>query len=303
MFKIYDGRTNFYQWDLNQKLVVFDDSITEVHFCNKTDDCALVCEVYKDGTLNLVNVPNILLQDNWTIRAYGVAADHTEHEARFKVLSRSKPADYVYTETECKTFELLEQRMDELENSFTEEGITKAVTEYLEENPVEAGSKIYYAQVVPNGDNPTEDGVRFIDAFAELQERVLNGETVIASVMGGIYANLVMHEKDNILAFSCFADGTNIMVVLTADNNALVHTIGYVTDEVFINAVDRFPKKVSELENDANYVNINQTYMAINMKQEETNISTFINDSGYTTAAQVKAIVDSELGVIENGTY
>lgn len=113
MFKIYDGRTNFYQWDLNQKLVVFDDSITEVHFCNKTDDCALVCEVYKDGTLNLVNVPNILLQDDWTIRAYAVAGDSTEHEGRFKVLSRSKPADYVYTETECKTFDSLENELKE----------------------------------------------------------------------------------------------------------------------------------------------------------------------------------------------
>lgn len=33
------------------------------------------------------------------------------------------------------------------------------------------------------------------------------------------------------------------------------------------------------------------------------NLSAFNNDSGYQTAAEVKAIVDSELGVIENGTY
>lgn len=130
MFSIYDGRESFYQWDLNQKLIVYDDSITEVHFCNKTDDCALVCEVYKDGSLSLVNVPNVLLQDNWTIRVYAVAADHTEHEARYKVHSRSKPADYIYTETEVKTFDALEQRVAYLE----ENGVETEVKAQIEAN-------------------------------------------------------------------------------------------------------------------------------------------------------------------------
>ena len=29
----------------------FDETIKEVHFCNRTDDCELVCETYKDGNL------------------------------------------------------------------------------------------------------------------------------------------------------------------------------------------------------------------------------------------------------------
>ncbi len=137
MFKIQDGRKHFFQWDLNQKLIVEDNTITEVHFCNKTGECALVCEVYKENGVNVVNVPNILLQDNWTLRVYAVAADHTEHEEHYKVKVRSKPDDYIYTETETKTFELLEKRMDDLENSVTEEGISKAIEDYLTENPVE----------------------------------------------------------------------------------------------------------------------------------------------------------------------
>ena len=32
MFKIYDGREQFYQWDLDRKLIVEDAAITEVHF-------------------------------------------------------------------------------------------------------------------------------------------------------------------------------------------------------------------------------------------------------------------------------
>ena len=32
MFKIQDGRKSFTQWDLNRKIIVEDDSITQVHF-------------------------------------------------------------------------------------------------------------------------------------------------------------------------------------------------------------------------------------------------------------------------------
>lgn len=139
MFEILGGRKSFFQWDLNQKLTVFDDSITEVHFCNKTEDCALVCEVYngEDGA-RVVNVPNILLQYNRCIRVYGVAADHTEHYARFDVISRSKPADYVYTETEVKTWDEFNDRLTYLEENGTSvEAINKAVEDYLISNPVE----------------------------------------------------------------------------------------------------------------------------------------------------------------------
>ena len=140
MFKIYGNKDSFFQWDLNQKLVIEDDSITEVHYCNKTDDCALVCEVYKEGALNVVDVPNILLQYDKSIRAYAVAANHTEYFKKFKVVSRSKPADYVYTATEIKTFSLLEEKIKELEASMTVEGVKGAVEEYLKENPVETGA-------------------------------------------------------------------------------------------------------------------------------------------------------------------
>lgn len=118
MFNIYDGRDSFFQWDLNQKLIVNDASIDEVHFCNKTDDCALVCEVYEQDGKRLVNVPNILLQDNWDIRVYGYCGGcYTKIAARFKVNARSKPTDYVYTETEIKSWEALEQKIDDKLNN------------------------------------------------------------------------------------------------------------------------------------------------------------------------------------------
>lgn len=105
MFKIYCGKNEFYQWDLNQKLMVSDASVTQVHFCNKTDDCSLVVEVYELDGVRVADVPNILLQNDWTIRAYAYNVDHTLIEQRFKVNARTKPTDYVYTETEVKNWD------------------------------------------------------------------------------------------------------------------------------------------------------------------------------------------------------
>lgn len=114
MFKICDGRTQFYQWDVNRKIIVMDDTITEVHFCNKTDDCSLVTEVYEEGGKRVANVPNILLQENRDITVYGYCDNcYTMVTARFKVIGRTKPADYVYTETEVKRWETIEKRCQE----------------------------------------------------------------------------------------------------------------------------------------------------------------------------------------------
>lgn len=117
MFKIENGRLSFYQWDINQRLIIEDASITEVHFCNRTSDCSLICEVYEEGGKRLVDVPNILLQDNWTIRVYAYCANYTKIEEKFIVFSRTKPADYIYTETEVKRYEKFEERLAALENS------------------------------------------------------------------------------------------------------------------------------------------------------------------------------------------
>lgn len=117
MFQILDGREHFYQWDIDRKIIVLDDDITEVHFCNRTDDCSLVCEVYSIDGVRLVNVPNILLQNDWRINVYAYDKNYTKHSECFKVVKRSKPTDYVYTETEIKRYDNLEARLSALEEN------------------------------------------------------------------------------------------------------------------------------------------------------------------------------------------
>ena len=110
MFKIQDGREQFYQWDIDRKLIVSDSGITQVHFCNRTDDCSLVVDV-KDG---LADVPNILLQDDWKINVYAYDKNYTKHCQTFNVVKRTKPSDYVYTETEVKRYEDFEEDIKQL---------------------------------------------------------------------------------------------------------------------------------------------------------------------------------------------
>lgn len=114
MFKICDGREKFYQWDLDRKLIVEDAAITQVHFCNRTDECSLVCETFVEDGLTLVNVPNILLQTDWKIRVYAYDGTYTKHEKCYEVVSRSKPSDYIYTETEVLNYEHLENEIVKL---------------------------------------------------------------------------------------------------------------------------------------------------------------------------------------------
>lgn len=141
MFKIYDGRFEFYQWDLDRKLIVEDPTITEVHFCNKTDNCSLVVEVYEQDGLRLANVPNILLQSNWDIRVFGYCGNcYTKASARFSVIGRTKPADYIYTETEVKTWETLSQKCEE----------TLELAETLTKGAIGGKSFLDYAALVAN---------------------------------------------------------------------------------------------------------------------------------------------------------
>ena len=114
MFVIQDGRESFYQWDIDRKLIVEDESIKEVHFCNKTDSCSLIVESYKEDGLTLANVPNILLQNDFKINVYGYDGKATKHSAVFKVNTRSKPSDYIYTETELKEYNAFADDVEQL---------------------------------------------------------------------------------------------------------------------------------------------------------------------------------------------
>ena len=150
---IENGRKAFYQWDINQRLIVENETILEVHFSNATITTAIEEKVYTDNGKRVVNVPNILLQSSFDLKVYGCCADCVRYDEVFQVMARNKPADYVYYELSGKQqYEELENRIEVLEqntgigvdmtNYYTKEE-TNALLDGIE---VEADLSNYYTK-------------------------------------------------------------------------------------------------------------------------------------------------------------
>ncbi len=101
IFKIYDGRTNFWQWDTKQKLIILDDRITEVRFSNRNMEHSKRRPVYTDNDgVRICNVPDVLLQLPKNLIAYACIKQDdgtcsTVKAVKFAVMQQPIPTDYV----------------------------------------------------------------------------------------------------------------------------------------------------------------------------------------------------------------
>ena len=99
IFKIYDGRTNFWQWDTGQKLIVLDESVNQVHFSNKDMTHAIKKDVYEKDGVRLCNIPDKILQlpKNLIAYAYSVNDNTTKtvKSVKFAVIQIPIPDDYM----------------------------------------------------------------------------------------------------------------------------------------------------------------------------------------------------------------
>ena len=101
VFRIYDGRTNFWQWDTKQKLIVLDERVTEVRFSNRNMEHSKRRPVYTDENgIRVCNVPDLLLQLPKNLIAYACTKDDngccsTIKAVKFAVYQQPIPSDYV----------------------------------------------------------------------------------------------------------------------------------------------------------------------------------------------------------------
>ena len=123
MIKV-DGRNReaLYQWDLNQRIILSDIKAgIEVHYSDEYDtlpDCPIFCTYEENGNV-YADIPNIFLQKSGIIFVYIYVQEDkrawTEYHAEILVLPRKKPADYVYTENEIRSYDELDKRITKLE--------------------------------------------------------------------------------------------------------------------------------------------------------------------------------------------
>lgn len=168
IFKIYDGRTNFWQWDTKQKLIVLDDSINEVHFSNRNMTHSIKMDIYEKDGLRICNVPSDLLKLPRNLVAYGYADGATVKSVKFAVIKRPMPSDYISDQNE------------EIEDKLTQIDIK---IEALNDNKAD---NIYY----------DEDG-KYIQLFAN-GEPIGNKVEIVSEEAPGV-ANCEVNESGHLI--------------------------------------------------------------------------------------------------------
>lgn len=143
VFKIYNGRTNFWQWDRRQKLIVLDETVTEVHFSNRNMTHSIKRPVYvdKDG-LRVCNVPDDLLKMPANLVAYAMTDVATVKSVKFAVVRRPMPSDYISDQSEEmyeieRRLELLELMLKDIEmgnQELQKFGSTAEASQWAREN-------------------------------------------------------------------------------------------------------------------------------------------------------------------------
>ena len=192
IFKIYDGRTNFWQWDTKQKLIVLDDRVTEVRFSNRNMEHSKRRPVYtdKDG-VRICNVPDILLQLPKNLIAYACVKEEdgscrTVKAVKFAVYRQPIPTDYI-----CEQDAVVEDiliRLELLENLLKD---------------------------VENGKKELTKFENMIDAAKWAVNEGAPGDIVIIKLDEGWVAHVV--EDDHSLSPICDCDGN--MIIIDGDDS------------------------------------------------------------------------------------
>jgi hypothetical protein len=187
IFKIFDGRTSFWQWDTKQKLIVLDERITEVRFSNRDMEHSKRRPVYtdKDG-VRICNVPDLLLQLPKNLIAYACiknddGTSSTVKAVKFAVNRQPIPSDYV-----CEQDVVIENILTRLE-----------LLESLLKD-VESGKQqfIKFANIV--------------DAAQWAKEEGQAGDIVVVKLDAGWVPHVV--EDDKSLSAICNCDGDEIVL-------------------------------------------------------------------------------------------
>lgn len=303
MFKIYGNRPELWQWDIGQKLIVEDERINEVHFCDGMNSQALVCEVYELEGQRVVDIPNVVLQDNCDMNIFTYCdmnvfafvkdqdGSYTKHREIIKVKKRSKPTDYVYTETEVKRYETLEKRIDEIEkNGVSNETIAGAVEEYLNENPIE----------VPE-----------VDLSGLATEEYVNRKVEEIEIPEGDFAKTsdIPTKVSQLANDSSYASESFVTNAITnaqlGGGDTQIDLSGYATKDDLINKVDKAAGKSliadNEIERLKNVTNYDDTEIKniLNSKANTSSIPTktsqLTNDSGFITGIPSEYVTENEL--------
>ena len=199
MFKIYDGRTSFWQWDTKQKLIVLDEEVTEVHFSSRNMKHSITRDVYEFEGKRVCNVPDITLQLPRNLVAYACVDGATKKAVKFAVIERPVPDDYVMEKEEDidEKFAEIDVAIEQLNERKADNIIYNEVEQYVQltANGEPIGDKVEFASGVECSITDckiTEDG--------HLVVTLSNGKIIDAGYVGATEGvTFTPHISDNLI--------------------------------------------------------------------------------------------------------
>lgn len=278
-------REMLWQWDRGQRVQLHDVPVgTKVHFSNAAiKPNALVTDAYEDGEGVYADIPNVLLQTAGTLTAYIYIEDgdegHTEYRKLFIVRDREKPDDYVYTEDDVKTWEVLEERIKVLEESGG--GAAGGLIRPLSTIGEIEGVKVKHV--------PDKDGVDLtVEMTADSMNSVFGGNTV--------YKNDFLNARQLQLMFRIPGAGRLFLWELFEDD--LITVTNYPNKKFIMVSTNRMIVSFTYDEN-GRFVSENKTYQANVQQVEEVKAavpnSATVNDANELIMQRTEGDAVSEL--------
>lgn len=211
MIKLVDGRGHLYQWDTGRQV---ESNAEQVHFSNHHYGTSIDVDV-KDGK---ATIPNQLLTSAIPLKAWAwvkdISGEYTKEEQIFLVAKRNKPSDYVYTPTEIKTWQNLQNQIGDLNNLKTahKDNLVNAINDAAESGGG-ASDFIIKMTVEVNGDNYT---VTSCDkTMKQIDAAVTSGQNIKAIAFDKYIMPLVQMEYGNSYAFGEFLGSLFVAATVT----------------------------------------------------------------------------------------
>ena len=220
MIKLADGRGSLYQWDTGRQV---ECDAEQVHFSNHHYGTSIDVDVQNGKA----TIPNQLLTSATPIKAWAWVKDnngeYTKEEQIFIVAKRNKPSDYVYTPTEIKTWQDLQNQIGDLNSLKTahKDNLVNAINDAAGSGG--AGDFIINMTVESNGDESYT--VTSCDATVEQIDAAVAAEKKVVLIATQINSNLlwempiVQGSKGNFYYFGTFLNGKVIAAFVVKDGN------------------------------------------------------------------------------------
>lgn len=207
-----------YQWDTGRLVQIVSDSDSiphEVHFSTELMDFAYVCKIYNQCDKLYCAIPDIVLQESGKLFCYEICRNDNGKEtvsfAKFKILKRNRPDDYIYTEQDLITLEELAKRPLPVQSDWEQTDETEL--DYIKNKP-----EIPNAQIQSDWEQCDDTAIDHIKNrthyYTETLVEVLP-ETTVTSLEGVIRnGNYYGYYSSSVPGHGLFETGSEYLIIV-----------------------------------------------------------------------------------------